>query len=50
VYGTNISGIKPATSVFKEEVPSTLKMKALDVSKVLTAIYRTTRHIILEKL
>ena len=45
MYGTNVPE-KP--SVFKEEVPSTLKMKALDVSKMLTAIYQTTWHIILE--
>lgn len=47
MYGTNIPK-KPATSVFKEEVPSTLQMKALDVSKMFTAIYQTTRHVILE--
>jgi len=48
VYGTNVPE-KLATSVFKEEVSSNLKMKAVDVSKMLTAIYQTTRHIILEK-
>ena len=31
-----------------EEVPATLKMKALNVSKMLTAIYQTTRYIIIE--
>ena len=47
MYGTYVPE-KPATSVFKEEVPSTLTMKALDVSKMLTVIYQTTRHISLE--
>lgn len=47
MYVSNVSE-NPATSVFKEEVPATLKMKALNVSEMLTAIYKTTQHIILE--
>lgn len=48
MYGTNISGKKPAIALFKEEVPSTLKNNALVVSNFFTAIYQTTGHIILE--